>query len=419
MLRMHGSRLLHSSHPLKILVICQHYWPEQFQITEVCEELARRGHDVTALVGVPNYPTGVIPDDYLDGKNRIQERNGVHIVRVEEIPRKNGIVGLARNYISYMLKAKKKAKELPGDFDVVFAYQITPVLMAAPMKDAKRKSGCPALLYCADIWPDAVMAMLPSTLSFALPLVRVVSTAIYREADFVATNSSAYVDCFEKVHGFERERLEYVPQYADDSYLDMELSPSPALKTRFMVMGNIGRLQDMPCVLHAVNRIKSRDDFELHVVGTGSVIDDCKRYVAANGLGDKVIFHGRHPFEEMPRFYRMADCCILTLRVPGAPWISSTLPSRLQGYMAAGKPILAAIDGSAAEVIRDSGCGRSVPAGDSAGLASLLEDFIDNRAAYEGCGESGRAYFRANFTKDRYMDEIESLLIATSAGKDG
>ena len=120
----------------------------------------------------------------------------------------------------------------------------------------------------------------------------------------------------------------------------------------------------------------------------------------------------------MPNFYRMADCCILTLRVPGAPWISSTLPSRLQGYMAAGKPILAAIDGSAAEVIRDSGCGRSVPAGDSAGLASLLEDFIDNRAAYEGCGESGRAYFRANFTKDRFMDEIESLLIATSTGNE-
>ena len=395
-------------------MICQHYWPEHFQITEVCEELAARGHDVTALVGIPNYPTGVVPEEYLDGKNRLQERNGVHIVRVEEVPRKNGIAGLARNYFSYMNGSKRKARELPGDFDVVFAYQITPVLMAGAMKDAKKRSGCPALLYCADIWPDAVMAMLPSKLAFSMPIVKAVSTGIYREADFVATNSSAYVECFEKVHGFDRSRLKYVPQYAEDGYLAMDLAARSSGKTRFMVMGNIGRLQHMPSVLEAVNRIKGRDDFELHIVGTGSVIGDCERYVEENGLSDKVIFHGRHPFEEMPDFYRMADCCILTLNVPGAPWISSTLPSRLQGYMAAGKPILAAISGSAAEVIAESGCGRAVPAGDSAGLAALMEDFIDNRGAYEECGERGRAYFRANFTKDRYMDEIESLLLATA-----
>lgn len=403
---------------MKILMICQHYWPEHFQITEVCEELVRRGHDVTALVGVPNYPTGVVPDEYLDGKNRLQEHNGVHIVRVEEVPRKNGIGGLARNYFSYMVAAKRKARELPGNFDVVFAYQITPVLMAAPMRDAKRRSGCPALLYCADIWPDAVMAMLPRKLSFLLPAVKAVSTRIYNDADFVATNSSAYVKCFEQVHGFDPAKLKYVPQYAEDTYLSMELEPEPSPKARFMMMGNIGRLQDMASVLGAVNLIKRRDDFELHIVGTGSVIGDCERYVAENGLEGKVIFHGRHPFEEMPNFYRMADCCVLTLNVPGAPWISSTLPSRLQGYMAAGKPILAAISGSAAEVIHESGCGKAVPAGDSPGLAALMNDFIDNRATYAGCGEAGRAYFRNNFTKDRYMDEIESLLVAIAERKD-
>ena len=404
--------------PLKILVICQHYWPEHFQITEVCEELVARGHEVTALVGIPNYPTGIVPEEYLDGKNRVQDHNGVHIERVEEVPRGNGIAGLARNYFSYMFNAKRKARELPGNFDVVFAYQITPVLMAEPMRDAKRKSNCSALLYCADIWPDAVMAMLPNKLKFIMPAIKAISTYIYREADFVATNSSAYVDCFESVHGFERSRLKYVPQYAEDTYLDMDLKSKPAPKVRFMVMGNIGRLQDMPCILDAVNNIKKRNDFELHIVGTGSVIEDCERYVVDHGLGDKVIFHGRHPFEEMPHFYRMADCCLLTLRVPGAPWISSTLPSRLQGYMAAGKPILAAINGSASVVIRDSGCGRTVSAGDSKGLASLMEDFIDNRAEYDHCGEAGRAYFRTNFSKNRYMDEIESLLISTASRKD-
>lgn len=402
---------------MKILMISQHYWPEHFQITAICEELVKRGHEVTALVGIPNYPTGIVPDEYFGGANRVQEHNGVNVVRVEEIPRKKGVVGLARNYFSYMFAAKKKVRELQGDFDIVFAYQLSPVLMSAPMKDAKRHFHAPALLYCADIWPDAVMAMLPSKLAFTMPLIRRVSTNIYRQADFAAVNASSYVDCFEQVHGFDRSRVKYVPQFAEDSYLSMDLVPEASPKARFMVMGNIGKLQDMPCVLKAVNLLKQRDDFELHIVGTGSVIDDCEKYVSDNDLTGKVVFHGRRPFEEMPNFYRMADACVLTLNVPGAPWISSTLPSRLQGYMAAGKPILASISGSAAEVIAESGCGKSVAAGDTEGLAGLMEDFIDNRTAYAGCGESGRAYFRQYFMKDRFMNEIESLLIATAKGE--
>ena len=144
---------------------------------------------------------------------------------------------------------------------------------------------------------------------------------------------------------------------------------------------------------------------------------ECESFVSSHGLGGLVVFHGRHPVEEMPSFYRLADACVLTLHVPGAPWISSTLPSRLQGYMAAGKPVLAAVDGSAAEVIAESGCGASVGGTDSAGLAALMADFIDDRGKYAGCGERGRAYFRENFMRGRYMDEIESLLIETAKGR--
>lgn len=383
----------------------------------MCEELVARGHDVTALVGIPNYPTGIVPEEYRGGRNREQDRNGVHIVRAEEVPRKPGVVGLARNYWSYMRGADRRLGDLEGGYDVVFAYQISPVLMSEPAVRAKRLFGAPVLLYCADIWPDAVKAMLPERLGFLMPAIRSASTRIYRGADMIATNSRAYIDCFERVHGIDRARCHYVPQYADDAYLDMDLSAEPSDKTRFMVMGNIGRLQHMQVLMEAVDLLKGRDDFELHVVGTGSAMGYCKDFAASHGLEDRIVFHGRHPVEEMPRFYRMADACVLTLHVPGAPWISSTLPSRLQGYMAAGKPVLAAIDGSAAEVIAESGCGASVPGTDGAALAGLMADFIDNPGKYARCGESGRTYFRENFTRARFMDEIESLLDDTVKGK--
>lgn len=69
---------------MKILVVCQHYWPETFQITDICEGLVRREHQVTALVGLPNYPVGTVHPDYRFGKNRNQERNGVRIILLGE-----------------------------------------------------------------------------------------------------------------------------------------------------------------------------------------------------------------------------------------------------------------------------------------------------------------------------------------------
>ena len=402
---------------MKVLFVCQHYWPEQFQTTDICEELVRRGHDVTALVGIPNYPTGIVPEEYRMGRNREQTRNGVRIVRAEEVPRKPGVVGLAKNYWSYMSGADNRLHELESSYDIIFAYQISPVLMAEPAMRAKKLFGAPVMLYCADIWPDAVKAMLPKKIEFLMPIIKVISTCIYRGADTIATNSSAYIDCFEQVHGINRSRCQYVPQYADDGYLNMDLTAEPSEKIRFMVMGNIGKLQYLRVLMKAVDFLKERNDFELHIVGDGSVLEECKEFVVSHNLDNHVIFHGRHPVKKMPEFYRKADACVLTLHVPGAPWISSTLPSRLQGYMAAGKPVIAAIDGSAAKVIADSGCGASVAATDSMGLASLMEDFIDNRQKYEKCGDKGRDYFIRNFTRDRYMNKIESLLIETAKGR--
>ena len=403
--------------PLNILMVCQHYWPEHFQVTEVCEELVRRGHEVTALVGIPNYPTGTVPEEYLDGRNREQVRNGVRIVRVEEVPRKPGVAGLARNYLSYMLSADARLESLPGGYDVILAYQLTPVLMAEPAMRGKKalRGARPALLrghlarrrhgHAAEEAGLRAARRPPGEHRYL------------RARDIVATNSRAYIDCFESVHRLRREDCRYVPQYAEDSYLEMDLDAQPSDKTRFMVMGNIGKLQHLEVLMEAVDRLKGRGDFELHVVGTGSVMPWMQGYVEEHGLKRHVVFHGRRPFGEMPSFYRMADACVLTLHVPGAPWISSTLPSRLQGYMAAGKPVIAAIDAPPAEVIAESGCGASVSGTDGEGLARLMEDFIDNRAKYAECGERGRRYFRAHFMKGRYMDEIESLLREASERK--
>ena len=137
---------------MKILVVCQHYWPENFRVTEICEDLAARGHDVTALVGLPNYPTGVVPPEYKRLRNRRQERNGVHIRRCMEIGRRPGKAGLAVNYVSYMLSACHRVLWMKKDYDVIYAFSTSPVLMSLPAAFLRRFHRQPLMIYIMDIW---------------------------------------------------------------------------------------------------------------------------------------------------------------------------------------------------------------------------------------------------------------------------
>lgn len=393
---------------MKILTVCQHYWPEQFQITAICEELVRRGHEVTALVGLPNYPHGVVPEEYRHGRNRVQEKDGVRIIRVPEIPRKSHAVSLALNYYSYSRAAVRKTKELPDDFDVIFSYQLSPVLMANPAVAYKQRTHTKMLLYCLDLWPESMKVLLGNRGNLLLSHYKKVSREIYDAADMIAVQSPAFCDYFEEVHAIPQDKLTYLPQFAASEYLDMDFD-SDHEEVNFVFLGNIGRAQNIPCILRAVLAMKHRTGFKVHFVGEGACLESAEQFVTDNSLGDRVLFHGQQPFSKMPEYYSLADACLLTL--DGDSWVGTTLPSKLQGYMAAGKPVLASINGGARTVIEESGCGLCVEAGNVLELARMMDDFIDKLEDYRDCGVAGREYFKENFMREQFFEKLEGLLV--------
>lgn len=143
---------------LKILVICQYYYPEPFLINEIAPELVKRGHEVTVLTGLPNYPEGKILDEYKKREKRKEIINGVKILRCSEIGRKGGKIKLILNYISYAVSASNAVKQLNADYDLVFCYQLSPITMLAPAVRYKRRNHKPILAYCLDIWPESAKA---------------------------------------------------------------------------------------------------------------------------------------------------------------------------------------------------------------------------------------------------------------------
>ena len=387
---------------MKILVVCQYYYPENFQITPICEELAARGNKVTVLTGLPNYPTGTVPKEYRHG-HRDEQLNGVRIIRCHEVGRKKGVFYLALNYFSFVLSSLRKIRKLDNDFNLVFLYQLSPIFMGFPAKKYAERHGVPLFLYCCDLWPASIKMYVKNEKGLAFRIVKKISRIIYSSADRIATQSRSFIPYLMRTHGMRESVFTYLPAFADESYLEQDLYSDNGIMD-FVFLGNLGVAQDLLAVLQAVELIRDTSGFQVHFVGDGSSLNKMKKYVQDHNLEQVVRFYGRRPVKEMPKFYRLADVCMVSLE-PNSP-VGLTLPSKVQGYMAAGKPILGMIDGSTQELIRDSGCGVCVSAGDYRALAQTMLDMIQHFEKYEKCGENGRSYFKTCFTKSIFMDKL-------------
>ena len=134
---------------MKILVMCQYYYPEPFRIHEICEGLIKRGYKVTVVTTFPNYPKGEIYSGYDNEKKRIENIKGVKVVRYKTIPRHKGVKNLILNYISFVVEISKRLKDFKNEnYDMIYVYQLSPVFMAIPAIIYKKKKSIPLYLYC-------------------------------------------------------------------------------------------------------------------------------------------------------------------------------------------------------------------------------------------------------------------------------
>ena len=389
---------------MKILVISQYYFPESFQITPICEQLVADGHDVTVLTGRPNYPSGVVPQEYKTG-HKEEIICGVRVIRCFEVGRRHGPLWLALNYLSYCLSSIWKVFKLKDHYDLVFIYQLSPVLMAIPGCLYAKKHHLPLFLYCCDLWPESLKMYIQNEKNPLFLAIKYISRRIYRSADRSATQSPSFISYLEKTHGIPTDKLLYLPTFADETYLDQDFTPEQET-FNFVFLGNLGIAQNLLAVLTAVEKIKDIPGFQVHFVGDGCCLQDMKTFVAEHGLTEIVVFHGRKPVEEMPKYYKLANACLVSLKADNQTGF--TLPAKVQGYMAAGKPILGMIDGSAKEVIEESGCGLCVNADDIDGFANAMADFILNKEQYQNCGKNGREYFKTHFKKSIFMEHLHT-----------
>lgn len=385
---------------MKILLVSQYYYPEQFKVTEFAEELFKRGYEIDVLTGLPNYPEGRVLDEYRHGKNRNQCINGVNITRVPLIGRKRGKFFLSLNYLSFALNSTYRSLFIHNKYDLVIVYQLSPVLMALPAIMIKRTHKIPLVMYTFDLWPDSITTAGIRSNSTMYNLVGNISRWIYRQVDYQWVSSYSFKSYLAHFTEMEKDTI-HIPQYAEDQFL---LTKKQAEKEFIcMFAGNMGKAQSIDTILNAAKILENQSDIQFVLVGNGSDFDRLQG-LSTNMKLANVRFAGSYPLEKMPSFYQTADIFLVTLF--DDPVVSLTLPSKIQTYMAAGRPLVGAVSGETAFVIRDSNGGKCVDSGDSQGLAENILYYFNNRDQVDIDGENARKYYDLRFNKEQFYDTI-------------
>lgn len=391
----------------KLLFICQYYYPERIGLTDICEYLVKNEYDVTVLTGLPNYPEGKVPKEYKLFRKRKEIINGVKVKRCFEIGRRKGKVWLAINYISFLISSVFHAFFLGKKYDEVICYQHSPITMGVSAVLYKKLYKKALTLYCFDLWPESIKTYNIKESNIIFKIFKKISKFVYKNCNKILISSKPFEEYLVSNFNIDRNSISYLPQHSKDYTLDKK-NKKKDNKIHFLFAGNIGKMQNIECIIKAANEIKKDDNFIVDIVGYGSNYDDLVELTKKLKLEDKILFHGQKKQDEMLEYYANADIMLLTLK--GNTFVSKTLPLKLQSYMSTGKPILGSIEGAAEEVINESGCGICIKPDDYKLLAKKMSYLIKNKEVLKDMGKKSREYYDKNFDFDKLMEKFEKEL---------
>jgi colanic acid biosynthesis glycosyl transferase WcaI len=399
---------------MNILIVTQYFWPENFRITHLAQDLANLGHKITILTGKPNYPSGIIYPGYRALGIQQEYLGSLLIIRSPLIPRgQNSKIRLSLNYLSFVIMATfvgalKKLKS-----DVIFVYGPSPITVCLPAIFLKKLTKVPLLFWVQDLWPESVASVNAIRNKLILQWLHKLVHFIYHRCDYILTSSQAYFSSIKK-YTIDEKKLRYFPQSAEPFYQPLESSENPGqlgLPKGFRILfsGNLGIAQNLELILDAAELVKENTEIKWIFIGDGSKRRWLQNERVKRQLTDTVFWLGFYPPEKMPYFFSQADTLLITLRCDTL--FALTIPAKLQSYLACAKPIVAVLQGEGKRIIEEAEAGL-VSANEEA--PSLVETVLmmKNRSNEERkiMGQNGRDYFKKHFHRDMLLKKLEQWM---------
>ena len=404
----------------KILFVCQYFYPETFRGNDIAFHLAEEGHDVHVVTGIPNYPKGKFFPGYGLFKKRHEVINGVRVTRLPLVPRgEDNKIMLMLNFFSFFIVGWfwMLFHALWHKYDLVFCQQLSPVMMSSPAVLYKKMRHVPLYTWVLDLWPESLTAAGGINNKYILGFFNLFVKSEYKNSDKILTSSKSFDQSILK-YGDYKDKVIYYPQWSDGASNASGLNFALPEKLKelssngdFIVMfaGAVGEAHGMECNMQAALKTKEYKNIKWVIVGDGRRLDWVRSFVKENGIEETVITLGRFPSETMPLFFEKADVMLVSLT--DSPLFNMYSPAKIASYMAAERPIIAALNGEGGEVIKAAECGWNVKAGDSDSLAKLVIALSQtDKQELAVKGQKGKAYYDKFFTKDECLKKLDEIM---------
>ena len=399
---------------MNILIISQYFWPENFKINDVAKGLIARGHNVSVLTGLPNYPKGKFFDGYSFPKNKKENYEGITIYRSPVIPRGNGSsVRLFLNYLSLAFLASIRVLFIKNKFDRIFVYEASPVTIGIPAIIAKYRFNAPIYFWVQDLWPESITAAGGVKNKYVINLVDNLTRFIYWQSKKILVQSRAFIPYIlnQKVN---KNKIIYLPNSTEKFYKKVDPNNKykkimPKDGPILMFAGNIGEAQGFDTIIKSASYLnESGVKVNWVILGDGRQRELIEKKITDLGLQKNFFFLGSYPSEEMPYFFVHANAMLVTLKKNLI--FSMTIPNKIQSYMACSKPIIANLDGEGGRVILEAECGLVSPSEDFMSFSKSIITFLKlSSDKKEVMGNNARLYFETEFEREKQLDNIINI----------
>lgn len=396
---------------MKILVISQYFYPENFKINDIILGLKSQGHELTVLTGKPNYPYGKFFSEYSFFTKNFELWNGIKIYRSPLFTRGKGSgLRLFMNYISFAFFASVRQLFIKESFDKIFVYQPSPITVGFPAIVAKNRFKAPIYFWVQDLWPESLSAAGGINNSVVLNLADLITKYIYKNSKKIFVQSKAFIPYLNR-QNVKPEKIFYLPNSTESFYKPLKSSRfknviSEKKHIKIFFAGNLGEAQSLDTMVKATEILTKRKiNLIWYILGDGRQKPSLIKLIDELKLNLNFKFLGSFPSKDMPHFFSMADALFVSLKKNKI--FSLTIPNKIQSYMACAKPIIASIDGEGARIINEANCGITSPA---ESVNDLVESIIkfnkldDNQKKI--MGNNAKSYFKKEFERNILLKKL-------------
>lgn len=394
---------------LKVLLITERFYPEEFIINDLAAEWAAGDMQVDVLTQAPSYPSGKISPGYSNKFFSRETWKGVSIARFFTVTGyRNSLIFKLLNYLSFAFTGSLAAIILARKYDRIFVYQTGPLTMALPAVLAGKLYGVPVVIWTQDVWPDTVYA-------YGFKKTRLLSWFLDGLVSFVYGNcAQILVSC----EGFREKIAAYAPGKRISHFPNWPtVTPGQpggnslklSEKFNFTFAGNIGKVQNLENVIRGFGLASAlNSDIQLNIVGDGSHLERLKEITGAENIRN-VVFWGRKKQAEMPAYFNASDVMVISLN--DEPVFNITVPAKFQTYLAFSKPVFCVMNGEVRRLVERNKIGLLAEPADIGAIRDGFLKFYSLRGeGLAAFSENSGRLLEIDYNRDRILRGMRTIV---------